>query len=97
MPDDTPPTSDDDRFSTDGDPFDTDDRHAGEDAPPTPDADPFDAPTDRTVPLVRLPLVEEFDDRPDRCIIYSARDPETLHSTWIAARGSAFVAVEDAR
>ncbi len=52
---------------------------------------------DPIVPLIRLAIVEEYDGEPDQCTIYSVRDSETMHTTWISAAEGSYVAVEEIR
>lgn len=48
-------------------------------------------------PLTRLAIVEESDDTPDQCTIYSVRDRETIRTTWISAAEGSYVALSETR
>ncbi len=52
---------------------------------------------DPIVPLIRLAIVEEYDREPDQCTIYSVRDSETMHTTWVSAAEGSYVGLEEVR
>lgn len=41
--------------------------------------------------------IERYEDEPDLCTIYLARDPETMQTSWISAEAGSYCALEDAR
>ena len=64
------------------------------DAVETPDSPFGPKPSDP----VRIARVESYDDAPDECTIHPANaSAETLTTTWITARGDAFVRLEAMR
>ncbi|MGQ3723330.1 DUF7511 domain-containing protein [Natrialba aegyptia] len=52
---------------------------------------------DRDVSLLFHARIEQYDDDPNVCTIYSALNRASVRTTWISAKEGSYLSLEDAR
>lgn len=60
-------------------------------------SDPGRAGPDRDVSILSHARIEQYDDAPDICTIYSALNRTTVRTTWISAKEGSYLSLEEAR